>query len=38
MKRMMETKQKYDEIPIPQELSKRVMLEIENANIKYQQQ
>ena len=38
MKRMMETKQKYDEIPIPQELSERVMLEIENANIKHQQQ
>ena len=35
---MMETKQKYDEIPIPQELSERVMLEIENANIKHQQQ
>lgn len=38
MKRMIETKQKYDEIPIPQELSERVMLEIENANIKHQQQ
>lgn len=38
MKRMIEAKQKYDEIPIPQELSERVMLEIENANIKHQQQ
>lgn len=38
MKRMIEAKQKYEEIPIPQELSERVMSEIENAQIKYQQQ
>lgn len=31
MKRMKETKQKYDSIPIPEELSERIMLEVEKA-------
>ncbi len=31
MKRMAEAKQKYDNIPIPEELSKRIMLEIKKA-------
>lgn len=34
MKRIMEAKQEYDNIPIPEELSERVMLEIEKAEIK----
>ena len=34
MKRMAEAKQKYDNIPIPEELSKRVMLEIKKAEKK----
>ena len=32
MKRMEEAKQKYDSIPIPDELSKRVRMEIEKAD------
>ncbi len=35
MKRMAEAKQKYDDIPIPEELSKRVMLEIKKAEKKH---
>ena len=35
MKRMAEAKQKYDNIPIPEELSKRVMLEIKKAEKKH---
>ena len=34
MKSMEEAKRKYDEIPIPSELSKRVGKEIEKANMK----
>ncbi len=35
MKRMSEAKQKYEDIPIPEELSKRVMLEVEKAQVRY---
>lgn len=35
MKRMSEAKQKYEDIPIPEELSKQVMLEVEKAQVRY---
>ncbi len=35
MKHMAEAKQKYEDIPIPEELSKRVMMEVEKAQIRY---
>ena len=34
MKRMAEAKERYDKIPIPEELSKRVMLEVDKADRK----
>ena len=35
MKRMEKAKQKYEDIPIPNELSERIMLEVEKAEKKY---
>ena len=34
MKRMEKAKQKYEDIPIPNELSERIMLEVEKAEKK----
>lgn len=37
MKRMAEAKNRYEDIPIPEELSKRVMMEVEKAQKKYRE-